>query len=253
MNTSLRRASALLAAATVALGLRLAYDRYTRQEVPRNTTTIVVFDQGHYTAQEDTDPWALPGWDWGLSQHRSLSTAGCHLFSYAHAIEWITGTVRGDDLLTELLMVCKNPSDQEENSHRVACKGLHDPSIYSKEAYDTYVSQRYNIQAVELEKDPQALQEFFRRGGAIVTFIPGHYITAVEAREIDGTLYVHMLDSNWGTARRKGYETFFLEEGDRRVRILATAEGTYTEGSDYWVTYDTFRQWNWKTPLLPGE
>lgn len=251
MNLSIRCGAGLLALAAAISLVGKVFTRYERQEQPRNTTPIVVFDQGYYRAENDGDPWALPGWDFGMDQHRSLATAGCHLLAYAHCIQWVTGAAQGDALLEELLTVCKNPSDQEENNHRIACQGLHDPSLYSKEAYDAYLLSRYNIHTVELEKTPEALEAFFAKGGAIVTFIPGHYISAVGMREVAGTKYVHIIDSNWGTAQRRGYEMCFIEGDDTRVRILHIADGTYTEGSDYWVTYDQFADFNWKTPILP--
>jgi hypothetical protein len=211
----------------------------------------VVFDQGFYRAETDSDPWALPGWDYGMGQHRSLATAGCHLLSYAHCVQWVTGTVRGDALLSELLTVCKNPSDQAENPHRTACRGLHDSGMTSKQAHDRYLQVRYDIPTVELEHTPEALEEFFGLGGAIVTFIPGHYISAIEMREVEGTKYIHIIDSNWGTACRRGYPMYFIEEDGKRTRILHTAEDTYTDGCDYWITYELFDTFKWNSPLLP--
>ena len=66
MNQAVRRAAGLLACVATAVMLTSIYQRYERQEAPRNTTSIVIFDQGSYTAEKDEDPWALPGWDWGL-------------------------------------------------------------------------------------------------------------------------------------------------------------------------------------------
>ena len=227
------------------------YDRFTRKEHPRDTAGIAIFDQGHYTAETDTDRWALPGWDYGMDQHRSLSTAGCHTIAYAHAIQWITGDIQGDALLDELLGVCRNPSDQQENSHRNACAGLHDPTVFSQDAYNAYLLEKYGIEYVELEQTPEVLRDHFSRGGAIITLLPGHYVVGIEMKEILGITYVHVIDSNWGTTHRKGYDMFFLEEGDVRVKILDIADGTYTEGSDYWVPYEVYGQWMWKTPLRP--
>lgn len=227
------------------------YERFTREEVPRDTAGIAIFDQGHYTAETDDDRWALPGWDYGMAQHRSLSTAGCHTIAYAHALQWITGDIRGDALLDELLHVCRNPSDQQENSHSKACAGLHDPSIFSQEAYNNYLLERYSIEYVELEQTPEVLRDHFARGGAVITLLPGHYVVGIEMKEINGSSYVHVIDSNWGTTHRKGYDMFFLEEGDIRVKILNIDNDTYTQGSDYWVPYEVYSQWMWKTPLRP--
>lgn len=227
------------------------YSRFTRKEMPRDTVGIAIFDQGHYTAAADGDRWALPGWDYGMDQHRSLSTAGCHTIAYAHAIQWITGEVRGDALLDELLTVCRNPSDQEENSHAVACAGLHSPDIYSQDAYNAYLLEHYGIERVELEKSPEVLSDHFSKGGAVITLLPGHYVVGIELRQIGGKDYVHLIDSNWGTAHRKGYDMFFIEADDVRVKIMNIAEETYTKGSDYWIPYDTYEQWFWKTPLRP--
>jgi len=229
------------------------YERFTRKEPPRNTAGIAIFDQGHYTAETDEDRWALPGWDYGMDQHRSLSTAGCHTIAYAHAVQWITGDVRGDALLDELLCVCRNPSDQNENSHQMACSGLHDPSIFSQEAYNDYLLERYGIEYVELEQTPGVLRDHFARGGAVITLLPGHYVVGIEMKEIHGVTYVHVIDSNWGTTHRKGYDMFFLEEGDILVKILNIADGTYTQGCDYWIPYEVYGQWMWKTPLRPAK
>jgi len=251
MNQAVRRAAGFLACVATALMLARVYQRYERQEAPRNTTSIVIFDQGSYKAETDTDPWALPGWDWGLDQHRSLATAGCHLIAYAHCVQWVTDTPRGDALLSELLTACKNPSDQEENSHATACAGLHAPDEFSKDAYDAFILSHYGIRTVELDQTLEALAAHFEKGGAVVTVIPGHYISAVELREIGGSYYVHVIDSNWGTARRKGYEMFYLDEGGNLVRILHIADGTYTSGSDYWMPYETYSEFIWKTAMLP--
>ena len=85
----------------------------------------------------------------------------------------------------------------------------------------------------------------------MITLLPGHYVVGIEMKEVDGRNYVHVIDSNWGTTRRKGYEMVFIGENDIRVRILSIADGTYTQGSDYWVPYEVYGQWIWKTPLLP--
>ena len=250
-STSVLASRLLIPALILTLVGTMVTDRFERKEQPRNTVGIAIFDQGHYTAEQDGDRWALPGWDYGMEQHRSLCTAGCHTIAYAHAIQWITGEVRGDALLDELLRVCKNPSDQEENSHARACQGLHDVHIFSKEAYDAYLLEQYGIQAVELEQTPEVLADHFAAGGAVITLLPGHYVVGIEMKEVDGRNYVHVIDSNWGTTRRKGYEMVFIEENDIRVRILSIADGTYTQGSDYWVPYGVYGQWIWKTPLLP--
>jgi len=250
MQTSIRRALLLAPAAAVLL-TGIAFQRYNRQELPRNSTSIAVLDQGHFTASEDSDRWALPGWDNYMNQHRSVATAGCQTLAYAHAIQWITGEVRGDTLMDELLQVCKNPSDQEYYSHIVACKGLHDPSIYSKEAYDNHLQTKYGIRPTEIDQTHEALSDLFQAGGAMVALMPGHYVAAVEMRTIQGENYVHIIDSNWGTTCRKGFTMFFLEEPDRLIRIFHTQEDTYYSGSDYWIPYSEFHGWIWKTPLLP--
>lgn len=251
-TTSVLTSRLLIPALILTLVGNMVTDRFERKEEPRNTAGIAIFDQGHYTAETDTDRWALPGWDYGMGQHRSLSTAGCHTIAYAHAVQWITGDIRGDALLEELLGVCRNPSDQEENSHAKACTGLHDLSLFSKEAYDAYLLEHYNILSVELEQTPEELEAHFDAGGAVITLLPGHYVVGIEMKEVAGRRYVHVIDSNWGTTRRKGYEMVFIEESGVRVRILSIADGTYTQGSDYWVPYETYSQWMWKTPLRPA-
>ncbi|MBQ6961724.1 MAG: hypothetical protein IJP78_12170 [Clostridia bacterium] len=71
---------------------------YNRAEA----TSLHIYTQNDYG---DTSEWALAG-----SSTRTLKTGGNIIFAFAHAIEWLTGTNRGDDLLTELIGVCSDPT-----------------------------------------------------------------------------------------------------------------------------------------------
>lgn len=71
---------------------------YNRAEA----TSLHIYTQNDYG---DTSEWVLAG-----SSTRTLKTGGNIIFAFAHAIEWLTGTNRGDDLLTELIGVCSDPT-----------------------------------------------------------------------------------------------------------------------------------------------
>lgn len=60
------------------------------------TSQITVYTQNNYTSSK----WNLAG-----GSGRNLKTAGCVLFAWAHSIEMLSDTKRGDDLLTELIGV----------------------------------------------------------------------------------------------------------------------------------------------------
>ena len=74
-----------------------------KQAEATSVSQIKIYTQNSYTGSQ----WRLAA---NSGETRNLKTAGCGLFAYAHAIEWLTVTKRGDDLLSELIGVCSDPN-----------------------------------------------------------------------------------------------------------------------------------------------
>ena len=93
---------------------------------------VRIYSQPDYTAPE----WSIAGYS-----GRSLATSGCILFTYAHAIEWLTGTTRGVDLIRELLNVCSDPNGFYGHTRCTHSNKGNQSAL----AYRNYVASKYHI------------------------------------------------------------------------------------------------------------
>lgn len=207
---------------------------------PQNACAITASQINIYTQDNYTDAskWALTGTD------RTLETAGCSLFAFAHAIEWLTQTRRGDELLTELIGVCNDPNGllkHPECTHS-------DRQNYTGLAYQKYIRNRYGISYHSIEKKEKAFEAFLTTGGAIVFRGPtptgGHIALAVDfVRDSEGVGFIHVIDSHPESFHLSSAHTNYY---DSSFNMWTTYP---TDGADYWIRFQDiagnshFRTW----------
>lgn len=199
---------------------------------PRNTTSITLYDQDPYTEAE----WALYG-----RADRCLGNSGCFAFAYAHASQWLMHEKRDDDLLRELVAVCRDPNGNY--GHR----GCHHSPMEGQAYYPYNRMQGFPI----VNGDPPWLcgedhmsvggvQRYFRTPDQVLCLHgAGHHIVAVEEKTIGGVSYTHVLDSHWGSVQMRAYIPYFFLEKDENGReyMQGVTVDPATEGCgcDYWM------------------
>lgn len=184
---------------------------------------INIYTQDSYT---DASQWALTG------SNRTLESAGCALFSFAHAIQWLTQTRRGDELLSELIGVCNDPNGLKghpecTHSNRKNYTGL---------AYQNYIRSRYGISNHSVKKTEAAFEAFLTTGGAIVFRGPtptgGHIALAVDfVRNSNGVGFIHVIDSHPESFHRSSSNTKYYDSSFNELTSYPT------DGADYWISF----------------
>lgn len=182
-----------------------------------------IYTQDNYT---DASKWALAGY------HRTLESAGCSLFSFAHAIQWLTQTRRGDELLTELIGVCNDPNGLQghpECTHS-------DRKNYTGLAFQNYIKGRYGISNHSVKKNEAAFESFLTTGGAIVFRGPtptgGHIALAVDfVRNSNGVGFIHVIDSHPESFHRSSSYTTYYDSSFNKLTSYPT------DGADYWIRF----------------
>ena len=182
-----------------------------------------IYTQDNYT---DASQWALAGY------RRTLESAGCSLFSFAHAIQWLTQTRRGDELLTELIGVCNDPNGLQghpECTHS-------DRKNYTGLAYQNYIRGRYGISNHSVKKTEAAFESFLTTGGAIVFRGPtptgGHIALAVDfVRNSNGVGFIHVIDSHPESFHRSSSYTKYYDSSFNQLTSYPT------DGADYWIRF----------------
>lgn len=191
------------------------------QSVQANdVSSIYVYSQNWY----NNSNWALAG-----ESGRNLKTAGCLLFSYAHAIEWLTEIRRGDDLLRELITICNDPNGLRGHPQ---CSHGNRSDVYGL-AYKNYIASQYGISSDYVVKSENSMEAYLNDGGVLILRGPtsegGHLVTVVGfARSSNGTAFLHIIDAHPYSLRSAGvayYDSSFSKWSS-----------LYTQnGADYWL------------------
>lgn len=184
---------------------------------------INIYSQDYYT---DATKWALAG------TKRTLESAGCSLFSFAHAIQWLTQTRRGDELLTELIGVCNDPNGLQghpECTHS-------DRRNYTGLAYQNHIKSKYGISNHGVNKTEKSFEDFLTTGGVIVFRGPspngGHIALAVDfVRNSDGVGFIHVIDSHPYSFHHSSARTPYYDSSFNQLTSYPT------DGADYWIRY----------------
>lgn len=174
---------------------------------------------------------------------RYLSNRGCRLFSYAHAIQRLTGekasATRQLELIAELLRVNDDPPN-------------------AKLDYAAHVVKKYQAEhgvkdvTSSLAMTWEAAKKHFDNGGVILFNSGGHIALAVDytEREISGKVHqlILLIDSSpRSTARRvksgASYNSDFSKTYSRAKSILP---GWYDYGR-LWIRFSDFTQGTWQS------
>ncbi len=205
----------------------------TVTEKPRNTVGITIYNQDDY----DGPKWQLYGFE-----GRTLSRAGCYLFTYAYAQQWLTGVNRGDDLINELICVCRDPNGKYDHA-RCTHGYIDGQAFYPFNKCQGFPMDNDDLPEMDSLGHPtvEGMKEFFSRGKrAMVIHGANHHILAVEEMVLDGVSYVHIIDSHWESIReRTGKDYFYLEtdaeSGKTYMQPIKVDQSTLGMGSDYWM------------------
>lgn len=193
-----------------------------------------------------------------------LAQAGCCLFAYAHAIQWVSGTKASDQLLLDLLAYCENPSNQFNDHSYSGCQTY--PHESSFDAYNLYAHENgmtamyYNRDGIKM--DLAELRSLFGDGYALVIHATGHYVCAVDyvicdssglIVPDDGTLpeghsmYIQIIDSSSNSSTKKGrafydkvYEITTSPDGDPMLKKnLRFPHYRFRTANSYWIKIDS--------------
>ena len=116
--------------------------------------------------------WSSTPLNYGASGGNNMENGGCHIFAYAHAIQWLTGNkIAYSDrasLINELIEVCDIPWG---------------PTSYNKtnpqELYNNHTINKYAAKEVSVPRSASAMNSHFSSGGVVLANPGGHYHLAV--------------------------------------------------------------------------
>jgi len=183
--------------------------------------------------------------------YRYLSNRGCRLFSYAHALQRLTGEKANDqrqiDILAELLKVHRNPPSEAANT------------AYKKYIVETY-GKKHGIKDVtkaycssEKKMKWEEIQSFFDNGGVIIFTSYGHIALAVDYVEktIDGVTgkYILVIDSSaYSTAKR--IDSGICYNGSFETKYVWDSKKPSWNGyGRLWITFSDFKACDWQGAL----
>lgn len=221
---------------------------------------IMVYDQYG-------DGWANWPLNDGETGGNNMENSGCLIFTYAHAIQWLTGQKASRAgraaLIEELIRVCDIPWGPRPYNPTDA-----------QALYSAHIMRRYGAVEIPVPRSTPALDAFFQRGGVLIVNPGGHYIAAVGSAYGDfgggkGVEYcIHVVDSScqstwWRTNQNYGSPLYdfdshgviqgYRKEGD--TYVTGTVNGTAMfkwAGGEYWVPYNTFVCYRLDRAYLPG-
>lgn len=207
---------------------------------------MTIYNQGSYTGSK----WALAN---NGSETRNLKTAGCFLFSFAHAYQWVTGEKTDDSFLIELIGACKDPNGQRSHS---GCTGHSGSSGSGVKHYIKLCSNKVESYSIPSE-NLTSLRNCFNAGAVVIISGCGHIATAVEEKTIGDVSYTHIIDSNWGTFQRKGNLAYYVIDGTKITEIKYKGYPQYStsnyHGSHYWIkTSDLFSTFAFSAAIKAG-
>ena len=204
--------------------------------------SIKVYTQSNYSGSK----WKLAAKD---GETRTLASAGCGLFAYAHAIQILSQTKRGDDLLTELIGVCSDPNGKR--GHKKCTHSNKDDLSFL--AYRNYLknTSKYgftNSSYKVSNKSEADIRACFDAGNVIVFMIHwsggGHVILASDYAVVNGTTYIQIIDSHSQSTTKSGRPFYNATYSYDRATNTMRANGTtkLSDGKIYWVKCSKFKQ-----------
>lgn len=221
MKEKARRVFIRLLVLMVAAGCVFApYDR-------AEATSLHIYTQNDYG---DTAVWGLAG-----SSSRTLKTGGNIIFAFAHAIEWLTGMNRGDDLLAELIGVCSDPTGKY-NHPDCTHPNSNDYYRYFGYAYLDHAESAYGISYVSVNKTEASLESCLTGGGVALLRGPsgggGHVLLLTGfVRASDGTVYLRAADPQPSAYHESSARLTYYDDSFR-------AWTSYPQdGAEYWFRF----------------
>ena len=207
--------------------------------------------------------WASKGLNYGRSGGNNMENGGCHIFAYAHAIQWLTGNKLSygnrESLIDELINVCDIPWGPTDYN-----------STNPQALYNNHIVNNYGAQEVSVPGSASALSSHFASGGVIIANPGGHYILAVGSTyaDYDGNgsteMYVHIVDSScqstwWRTNQNFG-GALYTFDSHSPITGYRNNSGSYVNGTqgskwgggEYWVPYSVYVQYRRDRAYLPG-
>lgn len=162
--------------------------------------------------------------------------AGCGLFSFAHAMQWLSGIrVTGEDdfaLMKQLTELRLNPvSDMNYALLRLV---HYDPTLEYHQGALTRKLIRDNTDA----ENEALFTSIFDSGGVVIANPYGHYVLAVGYRYADGQLYFQMIDSAGdATIRPRVGQELHIGYAFDTLEPITTGN---TRAMQYWLPAECF-------------
>lgn len=222
---------------------------------------IMVFDQ--YGGG-----WANWSLNYGATGGNNMENGGCHIFAYAHAIQWLTGNKLSYEnrtsLIEELISVCDIPWGPTGYN-----------STDAQALYNSHIISKYGAKEKAVPENGTAMEDLFNHGGVVIANPGGHYIIAVGAAydDLDGNgskeYYIHIVDSScqstwWRT--NQNYDSVLYDfsslgiiQGYGRSGnsfITGTVNGNAVSkwgGGEYWVPYSVFSRYRIDRAYISGK
>ena len=226
---------------------------------------IKIYNQMDYTGK---DYWCRDGKtinepdNYWHNKTACLAEEGCHVFSYAHAIQWVTQEKKDNSLLKDLLSYCVAPSDDFGHGFK-GCKKT--PHKNASQAYNVCAKENGVVDIKSPgEISNQKIRNLINDGYALIVNIKwykkgkvagGHYVCAVDYAfaKSDGTIvenddgknvpsgcamYIHIIDSNSESSTKSGRpfsgKVYNINiDGTKLVK-----SGALTGGKEYWIKTD---------------
>lgn len=171
---------------------------------------------------------------------RYLSNRGCRLFTFAHAVQLLTGEKASADrqleILAEFLRVDDDPPNAKENY-----------AAYLLQAY----GPKHGVKMVSVAQTWSDVQAHFDQGGVIVFNSGGHIALAVDytEREIGGKTeqLVLLIDSACeATARRVVSGVCYNGSFTKTYVKSRGVKPAWNEYGRLWIRYSDFAQGTWQ-------
>ena len=224
---------------------------------PSAEDKVFIYDQGYSGAHNIGGNISIVH----NGSNKTMTSAGCSLYTYLHAYQWLTGDKRtsqnATDLINQFLSVSKNVKDDN--------------------AYASFLAQ-YGISKSTPGMNENSLFSHFGKGGVIKVYTPNggrHFILAVGAvsADIDNNgnteTWIHIIDSaayftfnpNTGTVTNGCYS--FSNKQPINLAVLNNNNGnggscTNRRSEDnyaaleYWMNYNVFKNCGIVVGYLPG-
>lgn len=149
---------------------------------------------------------------------RTLASAGCGIFMTAHAIQWLTGT---NPPITTVRDKCGD-------------------TVASYSTASSYLTNQYDIKYDSQSKTEAAIKSTLDGNAVIMHHGWGHYILAVDYKIVNGTTYIHIVDSSAGTTIRCIQGNVYRFSDMYETKKYKDICKEYADGAQYWVKCSAF-------------